>query len=407
MRINTYLAGMNKAYLFAEIASKVAEYAKEQPPREIIRLGIGDVTRPLAPHVAQAFADAALSMGTAEGFRGYPPYEGYDFLLDAIIKYEYAPLGVTVGRDEIFVSDGAKSDTGNIQELLSADARIAVTDPVYPVYVDSNAMVGRLGRHSSDGGYERLVTLPCTAENGFMPALPDDAPDALYLCSPNNPTGTAFTRSQLKTIVDWARAHQTLIIFDAAYKAYITESDVPHSIFEIEGARECAVECCSFSKNAGFTGVRCAYTVIPRELAASVDGRTIRLGDLWRRRSESRSNGVSYPVQCAAAASLDDTGRPQIKALVDGYLANAKIIREGLQKAGLICYGGVNSPYIWLKTPDGLSSWQFFDELLRKAQVVGTPGAGFGAAGEGYFRLTAFNTIENTRLAVNRIIEAF
>ena len=406
MRINACLAGMNKAYLFAEIAAKVEAYSRENPPREIIRLGIGDVTRPLTPHVAKAFADAALAMGTPEGFHGYPPYEGYDFLLDAIIQHDYAPLGVTIGRDEVFVSDGAKTDTGNIQELLAPDARIAVTDPVYPVYVDSNAMVGRLGKRT-ENGYERLLALPCTAENGFVPALPEDAPDALYLCSPNNPTGMALTRDQLKPIVDWAREHGTLIIFDTAYKAYITDADVPHSIFEIEGARECAVECCSFSKNAGFTGVRCAYTVIPRELTATLDGKTVRIGDLWRRRSESRSNGVSYPVQVAAAASLDDIGRPEIQALVDGYLANAKIIREGLTQAGLTCYGGVNSPYVWLKTSNGMTSWAFFDALLRKAQVVGTPGAGFGAAGEGYFRLTAFNTKENTRRAVERIIEAF
>ncbi len=406
MRINRYLAGMNKAYLFAEIANKVADYVKEQPPREIIRLGIGDVTRPLTPHVAQAFADSALKMGTPEGFHGYPPYEGYDFLLDAIIKNEYAPLGVTLGRDEIFVSDGAKSDTGNIQELLSADAKIAVTDPVYPVYVDSNAMVGRLGG-KTEGGYERLTTLPCTAENGFMPALPENAPDAVYLCSPNNPTGTAFTYAQLKTIVDWAKAHGTLIIYDSAYKAYITEKDVPHSIFEIEGARDCAVECCSFSKNAGFTGVRCAYTVIPRELSAELDGRLVRLNDLWRRRSESRSNGVSFPVQCAAAASLDEIGRRETQGLVNGYLANARVIREGLTKAGIACYGGVNSPYVWLKTPGKLSSWEFFDALLRRAQVVGTPGAGFGAAGEGYFRLTAFNSPEKTAEAVERIVKAF
>ena len=406
MRINACLAGMNKAYLFAEIAAKVEAYSRENPPREIIRLGIGDVTRPLTPHVAKAFADAALAMGTPEGFHGYPPYEGYDFLLDAIIQHDYAPLGVTIGRDEVFVSDGAKTDTGNIQELLAPDARIAVTDPVYPVYVDSNAMAGRLGKRT-ENGYERLLALPCTAENGFVPALPEDAPDALYLCSPNNPTGMALTRDQLKPIVDWAREHGTLIIFDTAYKAYITDADVPHSIFEIEGARECAVECCSFSKNAGFTGVRCAYTVIPRELTATLDGKTVRIGDLWRRRSESRSNGVSYPVQVAAAASLDDIGRPEIQALVDGYLANAKIIREGLTRAGLICYGGMNSPYVWLKTPNGMTSWAFFDALLRKAQVVGTPGAGFGAAGEGYFRLTAFNTDENTRRAVERIIKAF
>ena len=406
MRINSYLAQMNKAYLFAEIAAKVSEYAAQHPDQEIIKLGIGDVTRPLTPHVAKAFADAALAMGTPEGFHGYPPYEGYDFLLDAIIRQEYAPLGVTLGRDEVFVSDGAKTDTGNIQELLAPDARVAVTDPVYPVYVDSNAMAGRLGRKTANG-YERLITLPCTAENGFMPALPKDAPDVLYLCSPNNPTGTALTRDMLKATVDWARAHGTLIVFDAAYKAYITDPDVPHSIFEIEGARECAVECCSFSKNAGFTGVRCAYTVVPRELCATLDGQSVRLGDLWRRRSESRSNGVSFPVQCAAAASLDETGKAETAKLVSGYLRNAGIIREGLTKAGMTCYGGVNSPYVWLKTPDGLSSWAFFDELLSRAQVVGTPGAGFGAAGEGYFRLTAFNTEENTIRAVERIIRAF
>ena len=406
MRINANLAGMNKAYLFAEIAAKVADYQKECPDADIIRLGIGDVTKPLTPHVARAFADAALSMGTPEGFRGYPPYEGYNFLLDAIIRGEYAPLGVTVGRDEVFVSDGAKSDTGNIQELLAPDARVAVTDPVYPVYVDSNAMVGRLGKKTA-GGYERLVTLPCTAENGFVPALPDEAPDALYLCSPNNPTGMALTYDALRNIVGWARVHGTLIIYDAAYKAYIRDEDVPHSIFEIDGARECAVECCSFSKNAGFTGVRCAYTIVPRELTAKLDGQVIRLSDLWRRRSESRSNGVSYPVQYAAAASLDEIGRREIRGLIDAYLANARIIREGLTKAGMTVYGGVNSPYVWLKTPDGLDSWSFFDALLRKAQVVGTPGAGFGAAGEGYFRLTAFNTEENTRRAVERIISAF
>ena len=406
MRINTCLADMNKAYLFAEIAAKVAEYAKEQPGRDIIRLGIGDVTRPLTPHVARAFADAALEMGTPAGFRGYPPYEGYDFLLDSIIRSEYAPLGVPVSRDEIFVSDGAKSDTGNIQELRAPDASIAVTDPVYPVYVDSNAMAGRLGK-KTDTGYERLVTLPCTAENGFVPDLPKNAPDALYLCSPNNPTGMALTYGQLRPIVDWARKNGTLIIFDAAYKAYITDTDVPHSIFEIEGARECAVECCSFSKNAGFTGVRCAYTVIPRELTVESSGRRIRLGDLWRRRSESRSNGVSYPVQRAAAAALDETGCQEIRGLVSGYLSNARIIREGLTQAGMTCYGGVNSPYIWLKTPSGMTSWEFFSALLHKAQVVGTPGSGFGAAGEGYFRLTAFNTEENTRRAVERIIGAF
>jgi len=402
MRINRYLSGMNKAYLFAEIAARVDAYKREVPTADIIRLGIGDVTRPLTPHVAKAFADSALAMGTREGFHGYPPYEGYDFLLDAIINNEYAPLNVTVGRDEIFVSDGAKSDTGNIQELLAPDAVVAVTDPVYPVYVDSNYMAGRLGE---DRG--RLITLPCVAENGFVPAMPDRDVDVLYLCSPNNPTGTALDRQALKQIVDWANLHGTLIVFDAAYKAYITDPVVPHSIFEIEGARTCAIECCSFSKNAGFTGVRCAYTVIPRELTALDGDRPVRLNDMWRRRSESRSNGVSYPVQCAAAASLDDTGRGETQALVKGYLDNAGVILKGLRDAGLTCYGGVNSPYVWLRVPNGLTSWEFFDQLLRKAQVVGTPGTGFGAAGEGYFRLTAFNTMENTVRAVERIISVF
>ena len=406
MKINAYIARMNKAYLFADIARRVAEYTAAHPGQEIIRLGIGDVTKPLSPHVAQAFSKAALDMGTPEGFRGYPPYEGYDFLLDAIIEKEYAPLGVKLTRREIFVSDGAKSDTGNIQELFSPDTRIAVTDPVYPVYVDSNAMAGRLG-FQENGVYPRLITLPCTPETGFAPKLPDEPVDVLYLCSPNNPTGTALTYEQLAPIVRWANEHGALIVFDAAYKAYITDKNVPHSIFEIEGARTCAVECCSFSKNAGFTGVRCAYTVIPEELTGLDGDRPVSIGALWRRRGESKNNGVSYPVQVAAAAALDDIGAGEVRALVDGYLANAKIIREGLEKAGFTVYGGVNSPYIWLRTPDGMGSWEFFDALLSRAQVVGTPGAGFGAAGEGYLRLTAFNTPENTRAAVERIVRAF
>ena len=406
MKINAYIARMNKAYLFADIARRVAEYTAAHPGQDILRLGIGDVTRPLSPHVAQAFSKAALDMGTPEGFRGYPPYEGYDFLLDAIIEKEYAPLGVKLTRREIFVSDGAKSDTGNIQELFSPDTRIAVTDPVYPVYVDSNAMAGRLG-FQENGVYPRLITLPCTPETGFAPKLPDEPVDVLYLCSPNNPTGTALTYDQLAAIVRWANAHGALIVFDAAYKAYITDKNVPHSIFEIEGARTCAVECCSFSKNAGFTGVRCAYTVIPEELTGLDGDRPVSIGALWLRRGESKNNGVSYPVQVAAAAALDDIGAGEVRALVDGYLSNAKIIREGLEKAGFTVYGGVNSPYIWLRTPDGMGSWEFFDALLSRAQVVGTPGAGFGAAGEGYLRLTAFNTPENTRAAVERIVRAF
>ena len=406
MKINSYMARMNKAYLFAEIAQRVKDYQAAHPGQELIRLGIGDVTRPLTPHVAKAFADSALAMGTKEGFRGYPPYEGYDFLLDAIIENEYAPLGVRLNRKEIFVSDGAKTDTGAVQELFGPDVRVAVTDPVYPVYVDSNAMAGRLG-FQENGAYPGLITLPCTPENGFAPALPQTGVDVLYLCSPNNPTGTALTYEQLAPIVRWANETGALIVFDAAYKAYITEKNVPHSIFEIEGARTCAVECCSFSKNAGFTGVRCAYTVIPEELMGFDGDRPVSVGALWRRRGESKNNGVSYPVQCAAAAALDETGRAETAGLVRGYLENAAVIRQGLQKAGFTVYGGVNSPYIWLKTPAGMTSWAFFDALLSRAQVVGTPGAGFGAAGEGYFRLTAFNSPENTARAVERIIAAF
>lgn len=406
LQINAYLARMNKAYLFADIAHRVDAYKAAHPEQEIIRLGIGDVTRPLTPHVAKAFADSALAMGTKEGFRGYPPYEGYDFLLDAIIEQEYAPLGVHLNRKEIFVSDGAKTDTGSVQELFGPDTRIAVTDPVYPVYVDSNAMAGRLG-FGENGVYPRLITLPCLPENGFAPQLPEGGIDVLYLCSPNNPTGAALTYEQLTPIVRWANQNGALIIFDAAYKAYITEQNVPHSIFEIEGARTCAIECCSFSKNAGFTGVRCAYTVIPEELTGLDGDRPVSIGALWRRRGESKNNGVSYPVQCAAAAVLDDIGRKETEGLVKGYLANAAVIREGLQRAGFTVYGGVNSPYIWLRTPDGMDSWRFFDELLSRAQVVGTPGAGFGAAGEGYFRLTAFNSPENTERAVERITKAF
>ena len=406
MKINSYMARMNKAYLFADIAQRVEAYKTAHPDKEIIRLGIGDVTRPLTPHVAKAFAESALSMGTPEGFRGYPPYEGYDFLLDAIIEKEYAPLGVKLSRREVFVSDGAKTDTGSIQELFSPDTRIAVTDPVYPVYVDSNAMAGRLG-FQENGIYPRLITLPCTPETGFAPVLPAGGIDVLYLCSPNNPTGAALTFDQLTPIVRWANENGALIVYDAAYKAYITEKNIPHSIFEVEGARTCAVECCSFSKNAGFTGVRCAYTVIPEELMGLDGDRKVSIGALWRRRGESKNNGVSFPVQCAAAAALDDIGQKETAGLVAGYLSNARIIREGLQKAGFTVYGGVNSPYVWLQTPDHMGSWQFFDELLSRAQVVGTPGAGFGAAGEGYFRLTAFNTPENTQRAVERIAKAF
>ncbi len=399
MKINTSLAGMPAGYLFAEIAKRVKEYSAAHPEADILRLGIGDVTRPLAPAVAQAFSQAALEMGTAAGFKGYGPDFGYDFLIDAIIQGDYAPRGVEIARDEVFISDGAKSDVGNLQELFAADARIAVTDPVYPVYVDSNAMAGRLGVHEN-GQWSRLCYLPCNAENGFVPPLPQEKIDVLYLCYPNNPTGTVLKKNELKKFVDWALENEALIVYDAAYKAFITEEDVPRSIYEIEGARKCAMECCSFSKTAGFTGTRCAYTIVPRELI--FDGAS--LNKMWGRRQATKFNGVSYPVQRAAAAVYTPIGQQQIMESIRYYLENARIIREGLKKAGIQAFGGVNAPYIWMQTPNRMKSWDFFDLLLKKAHVVGTPGEGFGPSGEGYFRLTAFNTRENTQAAVERIL---
>lgn len=400
MRINSALAQLPAGYLFAEVAKRVKEYSQACPDADILRLGIGDVTRPLAPAVAQAFSAAALDMGTATGFHGYGPDFGYDFLIDAIIAGDYAARGVTLAKDEVFISDGAKSDVGNLQELFAADAKIAVTDPVYPVYVDSNAMAGRLGEYR-DGKWTGLAYLPCNAENGFVPPLPGGRVDVIYLCYPNNPTGTVLTKSQLQKFVDYALENDALIVYDAAYKAFITEADVPRSIYEIPGAKKCAIECCSFSKTAGFTGTRCAYTVVPREL--EFDG--VSLNRLWGRRQATKFNGVSYPVQKAAAAVYTEEGQKQIQESIDYYLENARVIREGLRKAGVQVFGGVNAPYIWMRTPDGMGSWDFFDLLLRSAHVVGTPGEGFGPAGEGYFRLTAFNTLENTREAVERIIK--
>ena len=399
MKINTSLAQMPAGYLFAEIAKRVKEFSAANPDADILRLGIGDVTRPLAPAVAKAFADAALEMGTAAGFKGYGPDFGYDFLIDAIIAGDYTARGVEIGKDEVFISDGAKSDVGNLQELFAADAKIAVTDPVYPVYVDSNAMAGRLGQFV-DGKWSNLCYLPCNAENGFVPPLPEEKVDVIYLCYPNNPTGTVLTKAQLKKFVDWALENEALIVYDAAYKAFITEEDVPRSIYEIEGAKKCAMECCSFSKTAGFTGTRCAYTIVPKELV--FDG--VSLNRIWGRRQATKFNGVSYPVQKAAAAVYTEVGQKQIMESIEYYLENARIIREGLQKAGIQVFGGVNAPYIWMKTPNNMKSWDFFDLLLKKAHVVGTPGEGFGPSGEGYFRLTAFNTKENTIAAVERIL---
>lgn len=404
LKVNPNYAKLPGNYLFAEVARRVNEYAAGNPTANVIRLGIGDVTRPLAPAVVNAFDKAVLEMGRAETFHGYGPDYGYDFLVNAIIQNDYNAIGVDVAFDEVFVSDGAKCDVSNVQELFSGDAVIAVTDPVYPVYVDSNAMAGRTGDYVNDR-WNRLVYLPCNEENGFVPPLPDRPVDVIYLCYPNNPTGTTLTHEQLRAFVDYARENGCLIIYDAAYKAFIT-SKAPRSIYEIEGAREVAIECCSYSKTAGFTGTRCGWMVIPHEVAGlGANGRPVSLNHMWKRRMGSKFNGVSYPVQRAAAAVYSPEGHAQCMDTIRYYLKNAEVIREGLQKAGYTVFGGVDAPYIWMKTPDGMDSWAFFDHLLSTAHVVGTPGAGFGPCGEGYFRLTAFNTLEKTEEALERILK--
>ncbi|MGI5901266.1 MAG: LL-diaminopimelate aminotransferase [Desulfitobacteriia bacterium] len=394
------------SYLFSEIARRVKEFSAENPEAEIIRMGIGDVTRPLVPAVIEAMHKAVDEMGQFETFRGYGPEQGYEFLAEKIIENDFKARGIDLALDEVFISDGAKTDTANFQEILGTNNIVAVTDPVYPVYVDSNVMAGRTGAVNEKGQFERIVYLPCTEENGMKPDLPTSKVDMIYLCYPNNPTGMTLTKEELKKWVDFARENQALILFDAAYEAFIQEEDVPHSIFEIEGAREVAVEFRSFSKNAGFTGTRCAYTVVPKELIAyDSQGQGHSLNSLWLRRQTTKFNGVSYPVQVAAAAVYTPEGKKQIQETIDYYMANAKIIREGLEKAGYKVFGGINAPYIWMKTPDKMSSWDFFDKLMKEAHVIGTPGAGFGASGEGYFRLTAFNTRENTEKAISRIVE--
>lgn len=400
MRVNPNFEKLPGSYLFAEIARRVKEYSSAHPEADLIKLGIGDVTRPLAPAVVAAMKTAADEMLAADTFRGYGPDFGYDFLVNAIREQDYAPRGVSLAFDEVFVSDGAKTDTAALQELFSADARIAVTDPVYPVYVDSNAMAGRLGDFA-DGRWTRLTYLPCNAENGFVPQPPTEKVDVIYLCYPNNPTGTTLTAAQLAPFVEYARKNGALIVYDAAYKAFIT-SDVPHSIYEVQGAREVAIECCSFSKTAGFTGVRCAYTVIPHEVKGiGGAGQPVELNAMWKRRMGTKFNGVSYPVQRAAAAVFSPEGMKQCAETVAYYRRNARLIANGLAAAGYTVFGGVDAPYVWLKTP--VDSWAFFDRLLNAAHVVGTPGAGFGPSGEGYFRLTAFNTYEKTQEALERI----
>lgn len=399
-QINDNYQKLPGSYLFSDIAKKVKAFSEANQGAEIIRLGIGDVTQPLAPAIIEALHGAVDEMSKAETFRGYAPDLGYDFLRNAIVENDYKARGCDIAADEIFVSDGAKSDSGNIQEIFSQNNRIAVCDPVYPVYVDSNVMAGRCGTYDANAQmWSNVIYMPCTRENNFVPEFPKETPDMIYLCLPNNPTGTTITKSQLQEWVDYANKVGAVIIYDGAYEAYISEDNVAHSIYECEGAKTCAIELKSFSKNAGFTGVRLGYTVVPKELKCG----DVSLRDMWARRHGTKFNGAPYIVQRAGEAVYSEAGKAQLKEQVGYYMKNAKTIKEGLKDAGYEVYGGVNAPYIWLKTPDQMTSWEFFDYLLEKANVVGTPGCGFGPSGEGYFRLTAFGSYENTVAALERI----
>ena len=400
-RVNENYLKLPGSYLFSTIAKKVNAYAEAHPEETVIRLGIGDVTQPLPPAVIEALHKAVDEMGNASTFHGYAPDLGYEFLRKAIAEKDFQARGCRVSPDEIFVSDGAKSDSANIQEIFAADSRIAVCDPVYPVYVDSNVMAGRTGTYDAAAEtWSDVIYMPCTAENGFVPELPKERPDLIYLCFPNNPTGETLTKAQLQEWVDYANREGCVIIFDAAYEAYISQEDIPHSIYECEGAQTCAIELRSFSKNAGFTGLRLAYTVVPKALK---DQNGTSLNALWARRHGTKYNGAPYIVQRAGEAVYTPEGQSQIREMVGNYMKNASYILNGLKEAGYEVYGGVNSPYVWLKTPDQMTSWEFFDYLLENAHVVGTPGSGFGPSGEHYFRLTAFGTWENTVRAVDRI----
>lgn len=400
VNVNQNYLKLRGSYLFSEIAKRVNAYAEANPDKKIIRLGIGDVTQPLCPAVIDALHSAVDEMGAAATFKGYAPDLGYEFLRSEISKKDYKARGCEIEADEIFVSDGAKCDCGNIQEIFSENAKVAVCDPVYPVYVDTNVMAGRAGDFDEVLGlWNNIIYMPCTAENGFAPELPSEVPDIIYLCFPNNPTGATVTKDELQKWVDYANKNGSVILYDAAYEAYISESDVPHSIYECEGARDCAIELKSFSKNAGFTGLRLGYTVIPKTLTR--DG--VALHSLWARRHGTKYNGAPYIVQKAGEAVYTELGQSQIKEQVGYYMNNAKYILSGLKEAGYTVSGGVNAPYIWLKTPEQMSSWEFFDYLLNEANIVGTPGVGFGPSGEGYFRLTAFGSYENTVEAINRV----
>lgn len=401
--INEQFLKLSESYLFSEIAKKVNTFKVIHPEARIIRLGIGDVTRPLPPAVVAALHRAVDEMGGSETFRGYGPEQGYPFLAEAIIRNDYQERGISFDPDEIFISDGAKSDIGNIGDILSKDNRIAVTDPVYPVYIDTNVMGCRAGERMETGNWSNIVYIPCRSENNFIPDLPVVRPDVIYLCYPNNPTGTVLTKSELKKWVDYALANDVLILFDGAYEAFIREKDVPHSIYEIKGAKQVAIEFRSFSKTAGFTGLRCGYTVVPKELKAfRFDGEKVLLNQLWNRRQSTKFNGTPYIVQRAAEAVYSPEGKEQIRETIDYYMRNAALLREQLMALGLHVTGGVNAPYIWIKAPHGSGSWKFFDRLLFERHIVGTPGVGFGPGGEGYLRLTAFGQYEETLEAIDR-----
>ena len=398
LKLNENYIKLPGSYLFAEVARRADACAAANPGKTLIKLGIGDVTQPLPAACVAALKSAADEMGSRESFMGYGPYEGYEFLRRAIVENDYKPYGADISADEIFVSDGAKSDCGNIGDIFSEDCVVAVCDPVYPVYIDANAMAGRAGDYA-DGRWTNIVYMPCTAENGFFPELPGRVPDLIYLCFPNNPTGTAASKEQLRPWVDYANEHGSVILYDAAYRAYISDPELPRSIYEIPGAETCAIEFGSFSKTAGFTGTRCGWTVIPRALVRGGES----LYDMWMRRQSTKYNGTAYVIQRAAEAIYSPEGRAQVAELIGYYMENARVIREGLASAGLEVYGGTDSPYIWFRAPEGQGSWEFFDRLLGEANVVTTPGAGFGPSGEGFIRLTAFGDAENTREAVGRI----
>lgn len=401
--VNENFLKLPGSYLFSDIAKKVKAYQESHPDKRLIRLGIGDVTRPLPQASIEAMHRAVDEMANKSTFHGYGPEQGYDFLIDTIIKNDFEPRGIELSSSEVFISDGAKSDTGNIGDILGLDNKVAVTDPVYPVYVDSNVMGGRAGQLNGKQ-WSDITYMPCTAENNFIPSIPSNRIDVIYLCYPNNPTGTTLTKAELKKWVDYALSHDALILFDAAYEAYIREDDIPHSIFEIEGAKRCAIEFRSFSKTAGFTGVRCGYTVIPKEVTATTaTGERVALNALWNRRQCTKFNGTSYITQRGAEAIYSKEGKQQVRETIDYYMDNARIMREGLTAAGIHVFGGKNAPYLWVKTPEGFTSWQFFDHLLNEANIVSTPGVGFGPSGEGYLRLTAFGQREDCIEAIQRI----